>query len=51
MLGVYLSIETNSLTGRNISLFTVLDLSTPLIHKKLSIMDPMVFIRHLQVTQ
>ena len=31
MLGVYLSIKTNSLTGRNISLFTVFDLSTPLI--------------------
>ena len=31
MLGVYLSIKTNSLTGSNISLFTVYDLSTPLI--------------------
>ena len=30
MLGVYLSIKTNSLTGRNISLFTVFDLSSPL---------------------
>ena len=30
MLGVYLSIKTNSLTGRNISLFAVFDLSTPL---------------------
>ena len=30
MLGVYLSIKTNSLTIRNISLFTVIDLSTPL---------------------
>ena len=30
MLGVYLSIKTNSLTVRNISLFTVFDLSTPL---------------------
>ena len=31
MLGVYLSIKTNSLTGRNISLLTVFDLSTSLI--------------------
>ena len=30
-VGVYLSIKANSLTGRNISLFTVFDLSTPLI--------------------
>ena len=30
MLGVNLSIKTNSLTGRNISLVTVFDLSTPL---------------------
>ena len=30
MLGVYLSIKTYSLTGRNISLFTIFDLSTPL---------------------
>ena len=30
MLGVYLSIKTKSLTERNISLFTVFDLSTPL---------------------
>ena len=30
MLGVYFSIKTNSLTGRNISLITVFDLSTPL---------------------
>ena len=30
MLGVYLSIKTNSLTERNISLFTVFDLSAPL---------------------
>ena len=30
MLGVYFSIKSNSLTGRNISLFTVFDLSTPL---------------------
>ena len=30
MLGVYLSIKTNSLTGRNISGFTVFDLSSPL---------------------
>ena len=33
MPGVYLSIKTNSLTGRNISLFTVFDFSTPLINK------------------
>ena len=30
MLGVYLSIKTNSLIGRNISLFTISDLITPL---------------------
>ena len=36
MLGVYLSIKTNSLTGRSTSLFTVFDLSTPLT-KTLSI--------------
>ena len=30
MLGVYLSIKTNFLAGRNISLFTVFDLNTPL---------------------
>ena len=30
MLGVYLSIKTNSLTGMNISLFTVFDSSGPL---------------------
>ena len=30
MLGVYLSLKTNCLTGSNISLFTVFDLCTPL---------------------
>ena len=30
MVGVCLSIKNNSLTGRNISLFTVFDLSSPL---------------------
>ena len=35
MLGVYLSIKTNSLTERNISLSTVFDLSTPLKEVKM----------------
>ena len=35
MLGVYLSIKTNTLTGRNISRFTVFDLSNPLSSHKL----------------
>ena len=34
MLGVYLSIKTNSLTGRNMSHFTIFDLSTPLNNLK-----------------
>ena len=32
MLGENLSIKTNFLTGRNISLFTIFNLSTPLKH-------------------